>query len=82
MLWRRPGQASVCTAGWGGPILAQRWTQSLEGILVELVQLSQVVKSRDQGGLPQVLGIWCRDTGEDREVGNISIGLMAMLFKI
>ena len=60
----------------GGLIMAQGWTWPLEKILAELVRLFQVVKSRDQSGLPQVLGFGMGMPREGREVGNISIGLM------
>ena len=67
----RPGHSRM-----GGLIMAQGWTWPLEKILAELVQLFQVVKSRDQSGLPQVLGFGMWMPREGREVGNISIGLM------
>lgn len=56
--------------------MAQGWAQSLGKILAELVGLFQVVKSRDEGRLPQVLGAWCRDAQGRKGGGDISIGLM------
>lgn len=52
--------------------MAQGWARSLEKILAELVGLFQVVKS----GLPQVLGVWCRDTWGRKGGGDILISLM------
>lgn len=56
--------------------MVQGWAQSLENILAELVGLFQVVKSRDEGGLPQVLRVWCRDAQGRKGGEDISIGLI------
>lgn len=56
--------------------MTQGWAWSLEKILAELVGLFQVVKSRGEGGLPQVLGVWCRDAQGRKGGGDIPIGLM------
>lgn len=56
--------------------MAQGWARSPEKILAELVRLFQVVKSRDEGGLPQMLGVWCRDTQGRKGGGDILISPM------